>query len=807
MIIANYLKIALRNFTKRKAYSFINASGLSIAIAFSVLVYLYVTDEMSFDSFHPDKERIYFLKSSTFDKRAYESGNPEYYRPVQVTASGMVLAIRSDIPEVEQITMGKMHEGVLQLEDKVIRQEVYHVDSSFFQILQFEAVAGSLNRIFNNPNEVVLSEAMALKHFGTTEVIGRDVQYGSGFSDDDPYTIKAVLRVPKNSSLQFEMLLPLRAYFGYRSGSWNTRQYYSFVKLKADVSTESVEEGMNRLVATHRKVYIDRMRSENNLDPMEPVESVNLVPLNEVHYDPDMDFYLITSDKRYPVILSAIAILIILVACINYTLFAITSSVSRRKEVGIRKSIGATGNQVFLQFNLEAIAMAGISAILGLVLASATLPLFNGFTAKQLALESDKLLPVVVFLLALTVIIGSFAGSYPSWYVSRIRPVKALRSQGSALKSGLARPMVIIQFALSAVLMVSTYIMFRQMQFIAARNLGFNGDNVIVVRTYMDWGPKADQAIEQYRVASQSNPAIIDVAGVVNSVSRGYMSTTLNNQDKEVTVVLNRVDDHFIPLMDIDLLQGRNFDNAISSDSSAIIVNQALVDAMEWEDPLTQTLDIGSTTYRVIAVASNFHFESLEDEIRPLALFGTAASGQFLITLMAKLSGADLPASLASAEQTWKSLFPNRPFQFSFVDDDVAQQYNEYQRWTNITAASTLLALIIAGMGMFGLAGIVAVNRTKEIGIRKVLGAGVRGIFLLLLRPFVVMASIAFVVATPISWYLLNNWVEQFSYHITIGWEIFAVSMVTGLVVAVLSVSYHGFRTATVNPADILKDE
>ena len=807
MIIANYLKIALRNFTKRKVYSFINASGLSIAIAFSVLVYLYVTDELSFDSFHPDKERIYFLKSSTFDKRLYESGNPDFYRPVQVIASGMGEAIRSGIPEVEKISLGKMHEGVLQVEDKVLRQEVYHVDSSYFQIFSFEVVAGSLNKIFSNPNEVVLSEDMAMKHFGTTDVIGLDIKYGSGFSGDDPYTIKAVLRMPKNSSLQFEMLLPLRVYFGYRSGSWNTRQYYTFVKLREGASIESVEDNMNRLLADNRKDYIDRVRSENTLDPLEPVESMYLLPLKEVHYDPDMDFYLLTSDKRYPVILSAIAILIIMVACINYTLFAITSSVSRRKEVGIRKSIGATGNQVFLQFNLEAIAIAGISALLGLILASATLPLFNSFTAKQLALESGKLLPVVTFLLSLTIVIGSFAGSYPSWYVSRIRPVKALRSQGSALKSGLARPMVVLQFALSAVLMVSTYIMFRQMQFIATRSLGFDGDNVIVVRTYMDWGPEADNAIEQYRLASLSNPAIIDVAGVVNSISRGYMSTTLNNEDKEVTVVLNRIDDHFVPMMEIELLQGRNFDAAMSTDSSAIIVNEALVKAMEWEEPLNQTLDIGRTSYRVIAVASDFHFESLEDQIRPLALFGTAASGQYLITLMAKLSGADLPASLASAEQTWKSLFPNRPFQFSFVDDDVAQQYQEYQRWTNITAASTLLALIIAGMGMFGLAGIVAVNRTKEIGIRKVLGAGVRGIFLLLLKPFVIMASIAFVLATPISWYLLNNWVDQFSYHISIGWEIFAVSMIMGLVIAVVSVSYHGFRSATVNPAEILKNE
>lgn len=804
----NYFTIALRLFTRRKLYSFINALGLGIAIAFSLLVYLFIQDEQAFDQFHQDKERTYMLKVRMFDQPAFSRGEPNPYVTWGVLSNGLGEALKSDIPEVEASTQVKSSFGVLQINDEAFEQTVHFADASFFDVLTFPVISGVTNGALLQPGDVVISKATALKYFGSTLVTGQILTLKISDVATTEYIIKAVIDVPTVSSLKPEVMIPMESYPYYSSKGWNAYNYITFVKLRSEASSVSFKTKVDTLIANKRLAFVKRVRKENNLPAEMAVEELALTLIGEVHFDKDARLSVPASDRRYAWILSGIALLIILIASINYISFALASAANRRKEIGIRKTVGATGSEIFSQFNSEAILLTAIAAIVGLCITILCLPGFNALTEKSISFSDVPFGRVAGVLILLVMVLGSLSGSYPAFYVARFRPSQVLRSTHT-VRTRLMKPLVILQFALSAFLMMSGTIMYRQMHFIATTDLGFNDNAIIAVSTNLGWGSESDQAIERFRQHVQGNAFIETVSGTVSSFAKGYNAQTFKFQEQEIMVYMNKADDHYLSLLDVPLLQGRNFQAGNPADSNAVIVNETLVKKFQLTDPLNDMLKPSGNSkdwLKVIGVMKDFHFHPLDKEIEPLLLKGPVGDMHF-ITLMVKLKSNDIPEALAVAQGAWKELYPDKPFNYSFIDDDIATQYKSYTRWMAITGVATTMAIVIAGLGLFGLAGIQAVNRTKEIGVRKVLGAGTASLFLLLNKPFVNLAIIAFIIATPASWYVMNQWMENFKYHITIGWELFAISALSGLLVALVSVSYHGLKTVNVNPAETLKCE
>jgi putative ABC transport system permease protein len=381
----------------------------------------------------------------------------------------------------------------------------------------------------------------------------------------------------------------------------------------------------------------------------------------------------------------------------------------------------------------------------------------------------------------------------------------------SKVHAGFTKPLVVIQFALSAFLIMSSVIMYRQMKFITTKDLGYSKEQILVVPTQTGDNAEADKTIERFRTRVQQEPAIVSVAGTGLSFNQGYSHWGYKIKDEQKSAYVYGVDPYYLSTLDATLVQGRNFDVRIAADSNAVIVNEALVRDMKWTDPLNEYLNYREDSVgvgaKVIGVVKDYHFLSLEKNIEPMFLSMNKKDVGYLTTMLIKITRGEIPDKIEKIRKTWKELAPDRPFEYTFLDEDVAKQYKSYERWMGIMSLSTGFAILISCLGLFGLSGINALNRTKEMGIRKVMGAEVKNIFILLNRQFIWLATIAFAMAAPLSWYVMGKWLKDFQFKITIGWELFALSMAAGLAVALVTVSYHALKTAWLNPAETLKNE
>jgi len=379
------------------------------------------------------------------------------------------------------------------------------------------------------------------------------------------------------------------------------------------------------------------------------------------------------------------------------------------------------------------------------------------------------------------------------------------------MRAGFTKPLVVLQFFLSASLIICSVVMFRQMKYITTKDLGYNKEQLITMETQSGWSEESDKAVDRLRNHLHGNKAVVGLAGTSASFNQGWSIYGYKIKDEIKHAYVYRVDSEYIPLLDLELTLGRNFDENIISDSTALIVNEALVKDMGWTDPLNEYLnwreDSVGPGWKVIGVLKNYHFSSLEQQIEPLLLSINKKQTGYLSSVMIKVSPDDMPGNIETVKKAWTELFPDKPFEYTFVDADVARQYDSYRRWMQITRLSTAFAIVIACLGLFGLSGINALNRTKEIGIRKVMGAGLGNIFILLNRQYVWLSLIAFALAAPVSWYVMNQWLASFQFSITIGWELFAMSLLLGLAVALITVTYHGVKAAHINPAETLKYE
>ncbi len=809
-MLGNYMKVASRNIVKRKLYSFINAFGLSVAIAFCTLIYLYVQDEKSFDQFHENKEDIYQLLTTQFDPEKFKEGEKDFYssNPYMPAKLGEVLL--DEYSAVQHMTrFNNYNQGVMRYEGKNFTQKFASVDTGFFKMFSFSILAGDREKPLRKVSDVVLTPEVAKKYFGDDDPIGKTFTL-----DFDgrvvPMTVTAIIEAPAaNSSLTFEMLVMMDAlpWFLRSRENWGNSSFPTFVQLSHGSDPQQLKVQLdtilNKYQAKSKAGWREWLKSPEGVEP----RVYTYQNLSDIHLAKGV-YWDRGSDPMYSWILSGIAILILVIACINYVSLSLTTSASRRVEVGVRKVVGAQKKQIAWQFTFESLLLALGSMVIGLGFVVLFLPYFNEFTSKGIELTYQSVLPVIGITFMLATVVGLLAGSYPAIFLSGFLPAVVLKGRStSKLQAGFTKPLVVFQFFLSACMIICSVIMYRQMYFITTKDLGFDREQIIVVPTQTGWNAEANQTVAAVRNALKSDPAVVAVSGVTAAFNKGWSryGYKINGENKDAFVY--GVDTEYIPLLNITLKEGRNFDERVS-DSLGVIVNEALVKDMKWTDPMSEhlnwqedTVGLGSP---VIGVMKDYHFMSLEHAIEPMFI---SLNNGMLTNIMIKLTPENTPEKIEKVRKAWLSLYPDRPFEYTFVDEDVAAQYDKHTRWSKIMGLSTVFAIMIACLGLFGLAGINAINRTKEIGVRKVMGAQLGSIFVLLNKQFVFFALIAFVLAVPLSWYAMNKWLSSFKFAITIGWELFAFSTLAGLIIALATVSYHAIKAALVNPADTLKHE
>lgn len=813
IMIRNYITVASRNILKRKLYSSINAFGLSIGIAFCMLIYLFIKDEQSFDQFHVNKEHLYRMHSEIYSgSRAEDPKADGPYNKMSQMQIALAPVMKAELPEVQYATHFCQSNTLFRKDEKIFREPIVYVDADFFSMFSFPLLKGNPKLLFQTKHEIVLTPKLAEKYFGSKDPLGQVLTI-----NDQPVTVTGIIaEPPANSSLQFQALLPVEGWGAYNEHNlsmWMNLGFATFVQLYPEADLNNLQAKLETLRDRYMADDLVQWRERDKVPVGYDPYKIGFSNITAIHLQKNIGWDKV-SDPKYAWILGGIALLILFIACINYISLALTSSARRRMEVGIRKVMGAYRRQLVYQFAFESVVLALLSMFIGFGLVTLFLPAFNEFTGKDISITFIDIISLAGISTGLTIIVGLLAGCYPALYLSGFRPVQVLKGIFTArLSAGFSKPLVVFQFVLSSFLIISSVVMYRQMHFITIKDLGYNQHQIIVIPTQAGWREDGNKVVEQFRQQTAGNPSVVSVAGTdYPFASNDWMIYGYQVKGENKATHGFNIDAYFLKTLDIQLVQGRGFDINNPADTiKTIVVNEALVKDMGWTNPLDEHLnfhmsDPNGTGSRVIGVVKDFHFLSLEQNIKPM-FFSMDRNDGGINYILARITPDNIPATLEQLQKVFRKIAPDKPFEYTFLDDDVAKQYASFDRWMNIMAFSTIFAIVISCLGLFGLAGINAVNRTKEIGIRKVMGAEVMNIFIMLNKQFVWLSLIAFALATPLAWYAMRQWLGSFQFHVDMSWYLFAAGMLLGLLVALTAVSYHAVKAARVNPADSLKYE
>lgn len=817
-MLRNYLTIAWRSFKKHKLYAFINLFGLAVGLAFCLLIYLFVQHELSFDRFHANADNIYrlhvveYLSSGAQDNPSWLGTKPNDqvakhpYLPIPMGPT-----LKENFPEIHQYCRFSDDSGIVKYENKVFEESVQFVDANFFELFSFQLLSGKPASVLDSKDKVVISESMAKKYFGSQNPVGKVLEIDS-YGEKANYTVAGVAEdSPSNSSVVFNILMrtETQPYYERNMGRWGSFNTPVFIELAENTNLADLNEKLQIFKEDRLKGSLEWAIGARKLNENDKVMDLALVSMPAIHLDNEVS-WTGTGSRLNIFILSGIALLILLIACLNYISLALTSASGRMLEVGIRKVLGSTRTQLAKLFWMEAQLLVVLAMAVAFVLMEVFLPVFNSFVQRSLDFSWSTHGGVLLGMLGIVVITGFIAGGYPALFISRFKPVRVLKgNQTYRYKPGLTRLIVVTQYALSAFLIISALIMYRQMNFVNQKDLGYNQEQIIQMPTHTGWNDEGEELMYKMRDKLQYNDGVLAVTGISNGLTRGYDIRGFDVEGEHHRTFLYRVDEDYLKAMDMTIVEGRDFSPDMPTDKTqAIIINEAMAADLQLDDPVGKTVpwtEEGTAT-QVIGVVKDFHHQALNRPIEPLLFHQDTAQGK-IMTLVFKIGSDNIPQTIRDIESSWKEVAEGKPFDYAFLDEAVANQYESYQRWMSIMGVATLFAIFIACLGLFGLAGIMSVNKTKEIGIRKVLGAGAYNIWALLNRDLVKLALVAVILAAPISWYVMNEWLGNFEYKITIGWEIFAFAGVFCLLIALLTVSYHSLRAAFANPVESLRYE
>ncbi len=803
-MIKNYFKIAWRNLIRHKVYSSINVLGLAIGVACCVLIMLFVTSEFSYDKFHSNADRIYRL----WQQEKYEG--QEFINTVTPLSAAPV--IQSSYAEVEATCRVFAASPIIKVGDRSFTDAVRMVDSTFFTVFDFDLLEGSKAMPFPTANAVVLTKETAKKYFGNTNALGKNIEIQLG-NDKVLFTVSGIAeKSPETSSIKYNLLISYaNAKYLFGKGgftSWFNVNTESYLLLKKAVAVADLEKKFPAMI----KQYLGEDYKEGSfffhLQPITDIHLNNALPAGN---EP-------VSNVKYSYILGTIGILILLVACINFIILSVGRSASRALEVGVRKVMGAERQQLLRQFWGEALLLTFLSVIIGLLVAFILLKPFNQIVERTLSFPLDA--GFLLFCIVLIAVIAFIAGMYPAIVLSGFKPVEVLKGKLKTNGNNWMRQSLIIgQFVASIVMIICTIGVGRQMNYLKSKDLGYQKEQVVVVPTNK---PRKEglPLAELYRVALLRQPQVASAAVSIYSFAETPWVQLGFNDDKKIYkgCQYNAVDPYFVTTMGLQLAQGRTFSANNEADiSSSAIVNEAFVKDFGLTDPVGKKLP-GPFDQQIIGVVKDFNYMSLHTPVRPLMITVKADSVikrtsdiSFVEPpqprISVRLKSGSVDANIDMLKQVWKSVAPGQDFEFKFLDESVAALYRAEQRTSTMVKIASGLSIFIACMGLFGLATLTVARRTKEIGIRKVLGAGVGTIVGLLSKDFAKLVIIAAIIAFPLAWWFMNDWLKDFAYHTNISWWIFIAAGVLALLIALVTVSFQAIKAAVAKPVKSLRTE
>lgn len=797
-MLKNYLTIALRNLARNKVFSFINIVGLSIGLACCMLIFLYTKDEISYDRFHEKQANIYRITSVMTDQNnqgGFKSG-----------ITGMVAGeyFKREIPEIEDYVRIKDNSFIIRKGKETFNESALYVDDNFFSVFSFPLIEGNPATVLTQINSVVLTEETAKKYFGTMDVIGKELQLEVNGNFENFIVTGLAEKAPQNSTIKFGMLLPFQHYKKNNpDDQWLNFFLNTFVVLHPKANIKAVETKFATVFATNAKEQLAQAKKDFGFNGS---VTFGLQPLLDIHLNPEFgpDNGLVEgSNPIYSYILAGIAIFILLIACINFVNLTVAQSLRRSKEIGIRKVIGGMRNQLIRQFLGESFVVCIIAFTLAILLALLILPLFNDLANKKLSLAylADTYLFAGYFLLLL--ITSLAAGFYPALVLSGFKPVHVLYGRHKLTgKNYFAKSLVVMQFALSTFLIIGTIAIYSQFNFLLNKNLGYNDDHLVKIN--MPFRQGNNQLLELIKNEWRNQPSILRVAGR----NGGTNITIVRVDGKDLMTDYNKIDENYLPSFQIPLKTGRNFSTAFPSDSAqSVIINESFAKEAGWRNPVGQQVDFFTRNKKltVVGVVKDYHFRSLKEKIGP-QLFTHDNNMQYG-QIWVKIKPDNIPQTLSFLEKSYKKLVPYFPYEYEFLDTINARNYEAEAKWKQIIGYASLLSIFISCIGLFGLTTLAIQQRSKEIGIRKVLGASITGIVTLLSKDFVKLVITAFFIAIPLGYYATNKWLENFAYRIEMYWWIFLLVGITALLIALFTISFQSIKAAMENPVKCLRNE
>ncbi len=798
-MLRNYLRVVLRNIKEQKIYSFINITSLAVGLSCSMLILLFIRYEFSFDKFHEDASHIFrVLREHQGEEIWWNSSEHP-----------LAAALKKDFPEVVRATRVKKNDevGVVESGPQSFYEEgIYFADQDFLEIFSFPLSSGERSMALKEPFSVLLTQEMAEKYFGEENPVGKTIKIKEWYSEKKyDYKVKGVLKnIPKNSHFTFDFLISYNTLYSLKNGgkssveTWSYFEPKTYVKLGMQADPRGLEEKFPAFLKGHKGES-----SES--------EIMHLQPLTDIHLGGNMKFELETnSDMRLIYMFSAIAFFILIIACLNYINLSIVQSSKRAIEVGMRKVVGAHKSQLVRQFLGESLIFSVIAFLISLVMVDLALPIFNSLMERDLTLDLLSNLDMLFIFLSITFFMGLLSGSYPAFLVSSFQPAQIIKGKlkiGSKKSTVFRNSLVVVQFAVSMVLLFSTFVIHNQLHYIHNKKLGFDKEQVITVYT-MDQNLKRDP--ESFERELLQNPNILGVSASLDLPTTIRRSTNVEwigqGGQRESEMNFTFVDFDYFDVYDIKIAKGRIFSAEFPSDQrQAVVLNETAAKDLGWDDPIGQKLLVQGREWTIIGVVDDFHYHSLHWEIDPLVFVFYKGRGMDYFSI--KISQNNIPGTLDAIEEQWKKFSPEFPFQFTFLDERIDRIYRAEERLGTSFNIFSFLTLAIACMGLFGLTSFLLEQKRKEISIRKILGADSKRIIFLLSKEYMKCLIFAVIVAWPIGYLVMNKWLQNFVYRTSIGIENFVLSGLLAFIFALFSVSYHSMKAVVNNPVESLRYE
>ena len=807
-MIRHYLKIAFRNMQKQKMYAAINIGGFAIGIAACLLIALYINNEMSYDKDNPNKDNVYRIIGE-----AKLSG--ETHSGVSFPAP-MAKALLNDFPEVEKVGRTMSSELFGGANNQVRRTDQQNdsyesgfcfADSSMLDILNVHMIYGNQKTALTEPNSVVICKSMADKYFPNQNPVGKTMVFND--NTKNLITVGGVMQdFPTNSHLQYHGFISLAGinFWDDEQEQWTASNYQIYLQLKPHVNINALNKKITADVLDKYMIPSEIAAGRKNVKETLKGARVYLQPVTDIHlhsYNIEED-NVKHGDVRFVYLFAAIAAFILILACINFLNLSTARSANRAKEVGLRKVVGSSRTNLIKQFLTESMLYSFLSFFIGIIIALLVLPVFNKAAGVQLIFPWSEwwILPLLI---ASAFVTGLIAGLYPAFYLSYFKPINTLKGNLSlgSKNAGLRSTLVVFQFTISIVLLIGTSVIYKQMQYILNSKIGFDKDEVVMIQgTDALRDQTASFKNELLRLPVVKNASVSDFLPVDGTKRNGNSFHEEGKDEQNIQTQHWVVDENYIPTLGMKLINGRNFSKDIHTDSAATIINKSMADKLGYKNPVGKIITNGGEHLTIIGIVNNFYFENIKQQVKPLCM--VLGNSNSIISI--KVNAVNMKEVLSSIQKVWKDFQPNQTIRYDFLDQRYATMYADVARMQYIFTGFAILAIIIACLGLFALAAFMAEQRSKEISVRKILGASISNLFALLTGSFIKLVCISLIIAIPLGWLLMNKWLQDYAYRIKITWDVFAIAGFAVLLIALITICFQSVKAALANPVKSLRN-